>query len=259
MKPLAYFLFCVFLFGPLALSLYTKISFESAIFFSAGLILAFDIILYGRLRKRIFKRRRFNKEMAGIFGAIFIILLLFSGWLYFMEDSITAFECSKETMTCVYSRATLFRPQLRTAEEYDLSGVTHTRVKNVYGGRHVRYAVLLEREDESSFKLPESFSSSWKAKNEAKKINAFLSGPKQKYLYYDASLQNDATVFLRFGSPVLVLIVCFSVLPTLLRYYKKSRPGSVNAVTGRYDENEEDDTDDDDDADENEDGNDKRS
>ncbi len=243
MKPLAYFLFCVFLFGPLVLSLYTEISFETAIFVSAGLILSFDIILYAMLRKRILKRRLFNKELAEIFGAIFIILLLFSGWLYFMEDSVTSFACSKETMTCVYSRATLFRPQLRTAEVYDLSGVTHARVKNVYGGRHVRYAVLLERADESSFKLPESFSSSWEANNEAKKINAFLSGSRQKYLYYDASLQNDVTVFLRFGAPVLVLIVCFSVLPTLLRYYKKSRPKPLNAITGRYDEPEEEDDD----------------
>lgn len=227
-----FLIYCLFS-GLILGALYFKIDFRTLFFSLTGIGLCADAVLYGFLKRCNYDREKFRGPMICVFGGGFLLIFSVSGLVYYGSNHALSFECSKKTMTCVCSRTAPWRSQLHTAGVYDFSNVTHTRVETAFWQRNSRYSVVWQRADGSSFKLPVSFSSGT-AKQEAEKIDAFLTGPQEKYRFYRISLNNGSNPVIHYGSAIFSLIVSLAGFAVLWEAYTESRPKRPDPATAEF-------------------------
>lgn len=232
-------------FAALTASLLVKSKFYAVFLFLTAAALFYDVRLYQKLSLRRYDRGKLRGEFTAAASLTGVVLTALFCWVFFIADSASSFECSKETMRCVYSRATLFDPALRVAKTYDLSTVTHASLKTVRVRRNHFYYTVWEKADGSSFKTPISIHSHGAAEREVDKINAFLNGGERKYAYYSFSTLTGFPVVVRFGFPIFLLIFSLAIGAVLQEYYKRSRPKPLNAVDRGDGDDDEDDYDED--------------
>ena len=147
--------------------------------------LLIDLFLFAAVRKqepsRIEPLKRFLFSKGCFF---FIVTLLLAVYLYFFDDRSMVFECSKETMTCVYSRSTEYDKTMRVAKIYDISRIRYTRTKrHKHRRRSTYYTIDFHTDQKLEFSMPVHFSTDHQAQNEADRFNFFLTTPLKKYLY----------------------------------------------------------------------------
>ena len=158
--------------------------------FIFSLFAAFFIVeaaLYRYVKtKRNGKTGRLNKKIKEYLIIYAVVMLLFTGWLFFFEDRAVFLECRQDTLSCSYFHTTQFNKEMRPAGTYDISRVIHAQVKKHYKRRGASYYTVLLKEEENAFELPPHYGYSGAAQKEAERFNRFLQDKKDLYTYRKA-------------------------------------------------------------------------
>ena len=110
-----------------------------------------------------------------------------TGLLCFLDDKAIYFECRKDTNECVYYRSTIFNPEMRLANGFRLADNNRVIVEKVKRRRkystYYEYRLILYAGDAEHI-LPLHFGSFEEgAKEEKAKLNRFLTGEDDRYVY----------------------------------------------------------------------------
>ena len=116
-----------------------------------------------------------------------------TGAFCFFHDKATYFECRKDANECVYYRSTVFNPEMRFAKTIPLTANSAAVVKKIKHYR--RYSAYYEyklalRTGGAELDLPMNFGGirDW-AKEEETKLNRFLTGQSDRYVYTNGSAE----------------------------------------------------------------------
>ncbi|MBO4519718.1 MAG: hypothetical protein J5787_00770 [Alphaproteobacteria bacterium] len=171
-------------------------------------IVLYGVHLYKKRKKKTEKTEplsdppRYHKNPYLCFAAA----LLF-GYSLFFGDMYSTFDCRSDTQKCEYHSSTLINRKLRPTKTYDISEIIRTEVKRTSQKRRFYdnhpYGITFFSLD-SSFSMPQKFSSFNDAANEAVKIDAVLTKKEASY-HYEASRPTSETVFHVIITPVLFI------------------------------------------------------
>ena len=116
-----------------------------------------------------------------------------TGAFCFFRDKAINFECRKGANECVYYRSTIFNPEMRFAGKISLADGSTAVVKKIKHYR--RYSSYYEyklalRTGGTELDLPMNFGGirDW-AKEEETKLNRFLAGKSDRYVYTNGSFE----------------------------------------------------------------------
>lgn len=116
-----------------------------------------------------------------------------TGAFCFFRDKATFFECRKDSSECVYYRSTIFNPEMRFEKTIPLADGSTAVVKKIR--HHRRYSTYYEykialKTGNGEFALPMDFGSveEW-AKTEETRLNRFLAGKSDRYVYTNGSFE----------------------------------------------------------------------
>lgn len=195
------------------------------LFFIIPLIIPF-IVFFILLSLKFVKRPpEVKAAMISSMKWLFFAFSVATGLFCFIDDKATYFECRKETNACVYYRSTIFNPEMRLADKVPLTARSTAFVKKVKRYRkhssYYEYTVMLVSAN-SEYELPMTFRNEKWATDEKVKLNRFLTGERDRYVYMEGVLGqtlNDFEKGLLFTFYVTTLI---SVL-WLIKEWRRKR------------------------------------
>lgn len=182
------------------------------LFFIVPLIITF-IVFFILLSLKFIKRPpEVKATMISSMKWLFFAFSVAAGLFCFINDKSTYFECRKETNACVYYRSTIFNPEMRFADKIPLTARSTAFVKKVKRHRkhssYYEYTVMLVSAN-SEYELPMVFRNEEWATEEKVKLNRFLTGERDRYVYMKGSPEptlNDFEKGLLFTFYVTTLI-----------------------------------------------------
>lgn len=161
------------------------------LFFIIPLIIPF-IVFFILLSLKFVKRPpEVKATMISSMKWLFFAFSVAAGLFCFINDKATYFECRKETNACVYYRSTIFNPEIRLADKVPLTARSTAFVKKVKRYRkhssYYEYTVMLVSAN-SEYELPMTFRNEKWATDEKVKLNRFLTGERDRYVYMEGEL-----------------------------------------------------------------------
>ena len=161
------------------------------LFFIVPLIITF-IVFFILLSLKFVKRPpEVKATMISSMKWLFFAFSVAAGLFCFINDKATYFECRKETNACVYYRSTIFNPEIRLADKVPLTARSTAFVKKVKRYRkhssYYEYTVMLVAAN-SEYELPMTFRNEKWATDEKVKLNRFLTGERDRYVYMEGEL-----------------------------------------------------------------------
>ena len=161
------------------------------LFFIVPLIITF-IVFFILLSLKFVKRPpEVKAAMISSMKWLFFAFSVATGLFCFIDDKATYFECRKETNACVYYRSTIFNPEIRLADKVPLTARSTAFVKKVKRYRkhssYYEYTVMLVSAN-SEYELPMTFRNEKWATDEKVKLNRFLTGERDRYVYMEGEL-----------------------------------------------------------------------
>ena len=176
-------------------------------------LLTIETVLYRYIkRKNDRNAKKLTKKIKEYAVIYIVILFLFGGWLFFFEDKSVYLECQRETMTCRHFHTTYSNNKIRLTDTYDISRVTHARIKKHHRRRGSSFYTVELREEKSGFNLPPHYGSSGAAQKEANRFNRFLSNKENVYIYRKKQSEDSF-------AEVMTFMACLFAIFILIRLF----------------------------------------
>lgn len=186
------------------------------LFFAFPLLLAVIALLIAVFAIR---KNKSPEAQKAAFSSMKWLVFAFSaatGLLCFLDDKATYFECRRDTNECVYYRSTIFNPEMRLANRFRLADNNRVIVEKVKRRRkystYYEYRLILYAGDAEHI-LPLHFGSFEEgAKEEKAKLNRFLTGEDDRYVYTNGNPNPTLNAFEKGGLFTFYLTTALFVL-----------------------------------------------
>ena len=198
------------------------LSFISLLF---AVLLVIDAALYRYVRTKTGGNAGITGKAVKEYAIIYVVVvLLFSGWIFFFKDRSLYIECRQDTLTCSYYHTTQFNQRMRLVKNYDISRVSRAEVQKHYRRRgSTYYTIRLTTDGEKGFNLPPHFGYSGAAKTEADRFGRFLAYKKDLYVYKETPSEDSFLKLVLFISVLMALFLEIRLFWTLVEQAVRER------------------------------------